>query len=215
MLRCFQCFLTKYKQVTISYEGFEVIHYSHFWSHTSFLHCSDDHKPTKGSAPSQLLERYAGWKVCAPTTGAFGEVGSSTTRHRADHLSACWLSTGAPFTSFPPRSRTNTSSPHSLWSAGQRVKHRSNLIPIFRYYQFFRATHFFFSHQGLKLEICYLSQCCALHLLFRSHLSKLTDESSWTPVLNFPFSSHCALKMSRAYSWKFPVHGITLCTFSV
>lgn len=72
----------------------QVIRYSQFWIYTLFMHCSDDHKHISGSTP-WFLERYAG----APIAGTFGEVDSSATRHRADHLSACSLSTGAPITS--------------------------------------------------------------------------------------------------------------------
>lgn len=88
---------------------------------------------------------------------------------------------GAPFTSFLLKSRTNTTSIHSSWSAGWWVH-------VF----FFLGRNNF---KGMKLELCYISQCWALHLLFRSHLSKLTHESSWTPILKLPFSSHRLLSV--------------------
>lgn len=137
----------------------------------------------------------------SPIAGAFGEVDSSATGPRADHLSAWSPSTGAPITSFLRKSRTNTSPTHThnSQSAGQRVKCGSNLFLIFRYYPLFYGNPIFFSyHQGLKMVLCYICQCCSLHLLFRSHLSKLTHKSSCTPVLIFPFSSHRGLKVSRA-----------------
>lgn len=58
MLECFQCFLTKYKQVTVSDEVFFFFP-SQFWIHTLFPHCSDDHKQRSSVVGAvRRLKRY-------------------------------------------------------------------------------------------------------------------------------------------------------------
>lgn len=86
---------------------------------------------------------------------------------------------------------------HSL-SAGQRVNHRLIPGPHFWYNQFLRATQFLFftiRDWDWNFTAHFINYLGVI-------LSKLMHESSWRPVLKFPFSPHSAWKTSWVYSWK-------------